>query len=115
LLEGLLSEGVVVCEAEGDRMVYESTYRSLRDEQGLLGDVRFVPVGGSGGFAEAAKLYRTLRVPLAVIADLDLVLKRDELERVLISLGIYQCRQILFISKNGVSQRLLTEISESIQ
>ena len=53
ILEGLLSHGVVLCEAEGDRMVYESTYRTFKDRRL---DIRFIPSEGTGGFAESPPL-----------------------------------------------------------
>ena len=84
VLEGLLSHGVVLCEAEGDRMVYESTYRTLRDRRL---DIRFVASEGTGGFADPLRLYRALEVPSAVVADIDFLAKAGELKRVLTELG----------------------------
>ena len=84
ILEGLLSDGVVLCEAEGDRIVYESTYRTLKDRRL---DIRFVASEGTGGFAEPLRLYKALKVPSAVVADLDFLVKAGELRKVLTQLG----------------------------
>ena len=84
ILEGLLSHAVVLCEAEGDRIVYESTYRTFKDRRL---DVRFVPSEGTGGFADPLRLYRALEVPTAVIADVDFLAKDGELRKVLTELG----------------------------
>jgi len=84
ILEGLLSHVVILCEAEGDRLVYGATYRTLSDRRL---DVRFVPSGGTGGFADPLRLYRALEVPCAVIADLDFLAKEGELKKVLKALG----------------------------
>jgi len=84
ILEGLLSHAVILCEAEGDRMVYGSTYRTLSDRRL---DIRFVPSEGTGGFADPLRLYRALEVPCAVIADLDFLAKEGELRKVLQELG----------------------------
>ncbi len=85
ILEGLLSHGCILCEAEGDRIVYESTYRTLKDKQL---DIRFIPSEGTGGFADPLRLYRALNVPSAVIADLDFLAKDGELRKVLTELGV---------------------------
>jgi len=84
ILEGLLSHAVVLCEGEGDRLVYGATYRTL-SERRL--DVRFVPSEGTGGFADPLRLYRVLEVPCAVIADIDFLAKEGELRRILKELG----------------------------
>ncbi len=85
ILEGLLSHAVVMCEAEGDRIVYESVYRSFRERRI---DVRFVPSEGTGGFADPIRLYKALEVPTAVIADMDFLAKDGELKKVLNELGV---------------------------
>jgi hypothetical protein len=41
-------------------------------------EVHFVPVGGTGGFAEPLRFYRTLNIPTAIIADLDAVCDTDK-------------------------------------
>jgi len=87
ILEGLLSHAVVLCEAEGDRIVYGSTYRTFSDRRL---DIRFVPSEGTGGFADPLRLYRALEVPCAVIADLDFLAKEGELKKVLNELGATQ-------------------------
>ena len=84
ILEGLLSDGVVLCEAEGDRIVYESTYRTLKDRRL---DIRFVTSEGTGGFADPLRLYKALKVPSAVVADLDFLAKDGELRKVLTELA----------------------------
>ena len=74
----------MLCEAEGDRLVYESTYRTFEDRRL---DIRFVPSEGTGGFADPLRLYRALDIPSAIIADLDFLAKDGELKKVLTELG----------------------------
>lgn len=45
--------------------------------------MHFATVGGTGGIADTCKLYRTLKIPVAVIADLDLIADLRKLRRVL--------------------------------
>ena len=84
ILEGLLSHAIVMCEAEGDRIVYESVYRTFKERHI---DVRFVPSEGTGGFADPIRLYKALEVSTSVIADIDFLAKDGELKKVLIELN----------------------------
>jgi hypothetical protein len=81
VLDGIFAESVVVLEADGDRLVYQSVWETLSDEVRL--DVHFCTVGGTGGIADTCKLYRALKIPVAVIADLDLITDPSALRRVL--------------------------------
>jgi hypothetical protein len=81
MLDGIFSQAVVVLEADSDRIVYHSAIESLRDEIHL--DIHFSTVGGSGAIADTCHLYRTLKIPVAVIADLDVLADPIRLERIL--------------------------------
>jgi AAA domain, putative AbiEii toxin, Type IV TA system len=82
ILDGLFSDGVALCEADGDRVVYESALNTLPPQT----DIRWTPVYGTGGVAEPVQLYRALGVPVAVAADFDLLFK-GELQGILSALG----------------------------
>jgi hypothetical protein len=58
-------------EGEGDRAVYQAAGEGI--ESDFAGEVHLVPVHGTGGIAEICKFYRSLRIPVAIIADLDVV------------------------------------------
>jgi len=81
ILDGIFSEAIVIVEADGDRLVYQTTWETLTEDLRL--DVHFAAVGGTGGVADACQLYRTLHIPLAVIADLDLLTDEGRLCRIL--------------------------------
>jgi hypothetical protein len=81
MLDGIFSQAVVVLEADTDRTVYQAALETLREEIPL--DIYFATVGGSGGIADTCHLYRTLRIPIAAIADLDLLVDRERLKQVL--------------------------------
>ena len=83
ILDGLFTDGTTLCESDGDRIVYESTLQTLPPPQP---DVRFIPVGGIGGFKEPVRLYRALQVPVTIAADFDFLVKA-ELPQVLKELG----------------------------
>jgi hypothetical protein len=75
---------VVIVEADGDRLVYSTVLESLSAEFRL--DVHFAAIGGSGGIADTCTLYQKLRIPVAVIADLDVITDHDRLARVVASM-----------------------------
>jgi hypothetical protein len=71
ILDGIFAQAVVIVEADGDRTVYQSAWETLSEQYHL--DIHFVAVYGTGGIADACQLYKTLEIPVAVIADLDIV------------------------------------------
>ena len=81
VLDGIFAQAVVVVEADGDRLVYQAAWETLHDDFGI--DLHFSTVGGTGGIADTCSLYRTLRIPIAVIADLDVLVNADRMSRVL--------------------------------
>jgi hypothetical protein len=84
VLDGIFSEAVVVVEADTDRAVYQATWETLQGQ--TRPDIHFSTVGGLGGIAHTCSLYRTLKIPVAVIADLDILVNCERLGQVLESL-----------------------------
>lgn len=81
ILDGLFAEAVTVVESEGDRLVYGTTWDTVADE--FQHDVHFVSVGGLGGIADPCVLYKTLKIPVCVIADLDVIRELGVFENIL--------------------------------
>src|SRR5262249_17232255 len=81
ILDGLFAEAVSVVESEGDRLVYSTTWEQSASE--FRHDVHFVSVGGIGGFADTCKLYRQLKIPVCIMADLDLLRELETFERIM--------------------------------
>lgn len=81
VLDGIFAQAVVVVEADGDRLVYQSAWETLHDDFRI--DLHFSAVGGTGGIADTCQLYRTLSIPIAVIADLDMLVDNERMSRVL--------------------------------
>jgi hypothetical protein len=81
VLDGIFAQAVVVVEADGDRLVYQSVWETIQPDFKI--DLHFATVGGTGGIADTCGLYRTLSIPIAVIADLDVLVDSDRMSRVL--------------------------------
>ncbi|MDK9712966.1 MAG: ATP-binding protein [Sulfuritalea sp.] len=84
VLDGIFAQAVVVVEADGDRLVYQAAWETLNDDFRI--DLHFSTVGGTGGIADTCSLYRTLKIPIAVIADLDIIVDGDRMSRILAKL-----------------------------
>jgi hypothetical protein len=95
ILDGIFADGIALVEADGDRAVYQAAWEYVTKGRPHR-DVLFIPVGGTGGFAEIAGFYRRLHIPVAVIADLDLITDLDKLGRILaISCEAQQATKIM--------------------
>jgi hypothetical protein len=103
ILDGIFSEAIVIVEADGDRLAYHTTWETLAEELRL--DVHFVAVGGTGGVADACQLYRTLDIPVVVIADLDLLTDPPRLCRILeVMAGLEEVGQLLVQAREVMDQ-----------
>jgi hypothetical protein len=84
VLDGIFAQAVAVVEADGDRLVYQAAWETLHDDFRI--DLHFSTVGGTGGIADTCGLYRTLKIPIAVIADLDMLVDSKRMAQVLAKL-----------------------------
>jgi hypothetical protein len=81
VLDGIFAQSVIVVESDGDRLVYQTVLETLSTELHL--DAHIATVGGVGGIADTCKLYKALKIPVAVIADLDMITDTKRLRRIL--------------------------------
>lgn len=84
VLDGIFSQAVAIIEGDGDRIVYQAAWERVGGERNF--DIHFTAAGGTGGIADTSQLYHVLGIPVAVIADLDLVTDVGKLRRILTSL-----------------------------
>jgi ABC-type cobalamin/Fe3+-siderophores transport system ATPase subunit len=71
ILDGLFYTGVVLCEGDMDCRFYGAVLESHTGHD--VSDVHFTHCGGKDRFVAAVRALRPLRVPLAVIADIDIL------------------------------------------
>ena len=88
-LDGLFHEGVVVCEGDADSRFYEAILWRMEVQERIdrAADLYFVHGGGKGQLAALARAYRSLNTRTAVVADLDLLRKKDDIADVVSALG----------------------------
>ncbi len=80
VLEGLFHRGVVVTEGDADSRFYAAVLDAIDDEQMMSNDLFFTQAGGKARLPVIARALRAVSVPVAVIADFDVL--RDEKELV---------------------------------
>lgn len=88
LLDGLFHSGVVITEDDGDARLYSAALdAALAAAQSPSTDLLFTRCGGKQGFPKAISALVPLGVPVAVVADVDVLRERELLERVIDGLG----------------------------
>lgn len=86
-INGIFHSGVVVCEGDADCRFYEALAIHLERESARPLDLYFVHGGGKGAIATLGQTYTALKVPTAVIADLDLLRRKEEFFKLYALLG----------------------------
>lgn len=103
-LDGAFARAVVVVESDGDREVYQAACEATPGYPSR--EVHFVCTGGTGGFAEVCSFYATLRVPVAVVSDLDVLAEPGRLFATLTALNpgvdLSECRKLLDATAQAV-------------
>jgi ABC-type transport system involved in cytochrome c biogenesis ATPase subunit len=101
VLDGLFAEAVTVVESEGDRLIYGTVWDKIASE--FSHDIHFVSVGGLGGISDPCALYRNLKIPLCIAADLDVIRELGTFESILRAVApaevvqelVKDCRRII--------------------
>lgn len=88
LLDGLFHEGVVLCESEGDARLYSAALdAATRAAESPSAGLLFSYSGGKQGLPKAISALRGLAVPVAAIADIDVLREQPLLQRIVAALG----------------------------
>ncbi len=103
-LDGLFSKSVILVESDGDWEVYGASCESMAAYPSK--EIHFVATHGTGGFAELCRFYTSLGVPVALIADLDLIADTDKMAAVLEALNPCVDHTALIADLRALSQKL---------
>jgi|GEM_PF-2006256 hypothetical protein len=112
VLDGIFAQAVAIIEADGDRIVYQSAWEVVGQNLGF--DIHFAAVGGTGGIADTCQLYKMLGIPVAIIADLDLITDVEKLKVVLKSLSEDHGQIVTLIESARRVSKALQELPPTI-
>jgi hypothetical protein len=85
VLDSLFHQGVVICEGDPDRALYQAVaHKELAGEGGE--DVLFIHTNGKDAADMPVELLRTAGVPVCIIADIDVLNSRDTFAKIVRSL-----------------------------
>jgi ABC-type cobalamin/Fe3+-siderophores transport system ATPase subunit len=87
VLEGLFHKGVVLSESDSDSRYYAAVLDGIRDEQALPPhDLLFAQSGGKHRFPLVIRALRAVSVPVAVVADFDVLREEPLLRQIAVAL-----------------------------
>ncbi len=81
VLEGIFAKGVVVCEADSDRVLYNTVSIHKHNIQEIL----FIHAHNKQTIKDVVGLLESASIPTAAIVDLDILNSKDELKRLITS------------------------------
>ncbi len=81
VLDGIFAQAVTIVEGDGDRIVYQAAWERVGAERNF--DIHFTTVGGTGGIADTCNMYKILGIPVAIIADLDIITDTVKMRQIL--------------------------------
>lgn len=90
ILDGIFYKGTILCESEADCKYYNAVmdhYLATTEPKPTRPDLLFTHCWGKDRFDRAVKALNGVRVPTAVIADIDLLADRQKFEGLLSEMG----------------------------
>ncbi|SHK56144.1 ATP-dependent nuclease [Chryseobacterium polytrichastri] len=118
ILEAIFHKGVIVCEADADRIVYQSVSTLLFNNQEVL----FVHSHNKQTLKDVAKLLKDTKIPVGVICDIDLLNDETDFKNLILSVTNNTVSEALTIKRreiadsinNSNEEELLKNIQEKI-
>jgi hypothetical protein len=94
ILDGTFADAVTVVQSRRDSAVYQAAWDAMWEQQSTEANgvdrrarrrrnMLFVPAGGAQGICDLAEFYRSMKLPVALIVDLDLALDKEVLGRLI--------------------------------
>jgi AAA domain, putative AbiEii toxin, Type IV TA system len=87
VLDGLFHRGVVVSESDSDSRFYAAVLDATREEGERIPDLLFTQAGGKQRLPTVIKALRAVEVPVAAIADFDVLREEGDMRRIVDALG----------------------------
>ncbi len=111
VLESIFSRGVVVCEAESDRVIYQSVAVHEHKNQELL----FIHAHNKQAIKDVIQLLIDASIPRAAIVDIDILNSKSDLENLLISFDMNEeCLNEILLLRDEISNYIEEKTEEEI-
>jgi hypothetical protein len=119
VLESIFFHGVIVCEADSDRLYYQTVAAMAHDEH----EVQFLHAHNKQTLKDVVMLLRAVAIPCAAIADIDLLNSKSDLTALVESFGCSPCpdditsdRDLIAASIEGrTDDEVLNALSEGLR
>lgn len=109
VIEAIFHKGVVVCEADADRAIYQSVASvELSSNQEVL----FIHSHNKQTLKDVADILIGINIPVALIADIDILNSKDDLSKIIDTLNIENKSELLITQKRIADA--VSEISDEI-
>lgn len=99
VLESIFFHGVVVCEADSDRLYYQTVAAMAHDEH----EVQFLHAHNKQTLKDVVTLLRAAAIPCAAIADIDLLNSRTDLTALVESFGCCPCPDDITLDRDVIA------------
>ncbi len=80
--ESIFYEGVVICEGDSDRCIYETVYSKMFNDKRML----FVHTFGKQNIEKVVSILKDATIPVCVVTDIDILNSKDIFQKLLCSL-----------------------------
>ena len=81
VLQSIFYRGVVVCEGDSDRVIYESVYHKESKKRELL----FIAAFGKQAIKKIVKPLKDANIPVCAIADIDILNSAEEIKELILA------------------------------
>jgi len=116
VLESIFFRGAVVCEADSDRLYYQTVATSAHDEHEVL----FLHAHNKQTLKDVVRLLRAASIPCAAIADIDILNSAADLANIVESFGcsplleeIERARSTIAAEIEGCPDKIILEALEN--
>jgi ABC-type cobalamin/Fe3+-siderophores transport system ATPase subunit len=86
-IDGILHEGVVICEADSDCRFYETLLNQISEQSIHVPELFFIHGGGKGAFPALVEMYVKIGMPVVVVCDFDILRNKKEFYNTISVLG----------------------------
>lgn len=108
--EAIFYEGVIVCEGDSDRCIYETVYSKIFNDKRIL----FVHTYSKQQIQSVTKILKDATIPVCAITDIDILNSENDMEKLIHSLKEdFDTHQLLVIRKkisdyvNGTEEQII--------